>query len=48
MKTKKRTLDLISFKEIIERSIATQKEIDNLAKDVNKGWWEKNREVMLQ
>ena len=38
-----RTIDLISFKEATTRSVATQKEIDLLAKEVNKGWWAKNR-----
>ena len=36
-------IDLISLKEIAARSVATQEEIDILAKEANKGWWSKNR-----
>jgi len=36
-------IDLISLKEITARSVATQEEIDILAKEANKGWWAKNR-----
>jgi len=36
-------IDLISLKEIAARSVATQEEIDILAKEANKGWWTKNR-----
>ena len=38
-----RTIDLISLKEATARSAATQEDIDLLAKEVNKGWWETNR-----
>jgi len=38
-----RTIDLISLKEATARSVATQEDIDLLAEEVNKGWWEKNR-----
>jgi len=38
-----RMIDLISLKEATARSIATQEDINLLAKDVNKGWWAKNR-----
>jgi len=38
-----RTIDLISLKEATARSVATQKDIDSLAKEVNKGWWAENR-----
>ena len=36
-----RMIDLISLKEANARSVATQEAIDQLAKEVNKGWWEK-------
>ena len=38
-----RTIDLISLREVTARSTATQKDIDALAKEVNKGWWAGNR-----
>ena len=38
-----RTIDLISLKEATARSVATQEDIDLLAKEANKGWWAKNR-----
>ena len=38
-----RTIDLISLKEATARSVATQEDVDLLAKEVNKGWWAKNR-----
>jgi len=38
-----RIIDLISLKEATAHSVATQEDIDLLAKEVNKGWWEKNR-----
>ena len=38
-----RMIDLISLKEANARSVATQEDIDLLAKEANKGWWAKNR-----
>jgi len=43
-----RTLDLISLKEATARSVATQEDIDLLAKEANKGWWAKNRERYIK
>ena len=40
-----RFLDYLRFKEIVAKSKATQKEIDELARLVNKSWWEKNRNL---
>jgi predicted nucleic acid-binding protein len=37
-----RMIDFITLKEANVRSVATQEDIDLLAKEVNKGWWEKN------
>ena len=42
-----RFLDYLRFKEIVAKSKATQKEIDELARLVNKSWWEKNRNLYL-
>ena len=36
-----KTIDLLSLKEATARSVATQREIDLLADEANKGWWEK-------
>ena len=43
-----RTIDLISLKEATIRSVAMQEDIDFLAKEVNKGWWMKNRSRYLK
>jgi hypothetical protein len=37
-----RMIDLISLKEANAHSVATQEDIDLLAKEVKQGWWEKN------
>ncbi|MEO7215216.1 hypothetical protein [Mucilaginibacter sp.] len=36
-------LDYIRFKEITAKSKATQEDVDTLAAEVNKAWWEKNK-----
>jgi hypothetical protein len=38
-----RMIDLISLREATARSVATQEDIDLLAKEANKGWWAENR-----
>ena len=43
-----RMIDLLSLKEANARSIATQEDIDLLAKEVKKGWWEKNGSRFLK
>ena len=43
-----RMIDLITLKETTAGSIATQDDIDLLAKEVNKGWWAKNRSKYLK
>ena len=43
-----RTIDLISLKEATAHSVATQEDIDLLAKEANKGWWEKNRSKYIK
>ncbi len=37
-----RLVDLLSYKEAVEKSEATQDDVDKLSKEVKKGWWEKN------
>jgi hypothetical protein len=43
-----RTIDLLSLKEATARSVATQEDIDLLAKEVNNGWWKKNRSKYIK
>lgn len=38
-----RLLDYLSYKRAIQKSQATQEQIDALAKEVKQGWWEKNK-----
>lgn len=38
-----RMLDYLSYKQAIQKSQATQEQIDELAKEVKTGWWEKNK-----
>lgn len=34
----------LSYKQAIKDSEATQDEIDDLAREVNKGWWQENKD----
>jgi hypothetical protein len=43
-----RTIDLLSLKEATARSEATQEDIDLLAKEINRGWWAKNRSKYIK
>lgn len=38
----------IKYKQNVSRSKATQEEIDQLARDVNKQWWEENKDRLLK
>ena len=38
----------IRYKENVSRSQASQEEIDQLARDVNKQWWEENKHRFLK
>jgi hypothetical protein len=38
-----RILNYFEYIKIASKSKSTQEQIDNLAKEVNKGWWEKNK-----
>ena len=38
-----RFLNYLSYKENTAKSKATQHDVDELARTVNKGWWEKNK-----
>ena len=37
-------IDYLAYSEATSRSQAKQSEIDTLAQDVKRGWWEKNKE----
>ena len=41
-------LDYLAYSEATSRSEATQEAIDKLAKEVKKGWWERNKERLVQ
>jgi hypothetical protein len=43
-----RLVDYLSYKEATSQSKATQAEIDELAKEVKKGWWDKNRNRLIK
>ena len=37
-----RLINLLSYKEAVDNSIATQADADELAKEAKSGWWAKN------
>lgn len=43
-----RFIDYLSYKEATARSAAKQSEVDKLAQDSNKGWWDKNRSRFIK
>ena len=43
-----RIIDYIRYQEITSKSKATQKAVDKLADEVNKSWWEKNKDTFLK
>jgi len=43
-----RIIDYIRYQEITSKSKANQEEVDKLAREVNKGWWEKNKDSFLK
>lgn len=43
-----RLLDYLSYKTVVEASKAKQEQVDQLAKEVNKGWWESNKDKLLR
>jgi hypothetical protein len=40
-------LNYLRYKEIVAKSKATQEDVDQLAREVNKSWWEKNKHRFL-
>ncbi|MGI8637637.1 MAG: hypothetical protein ACR2KZ_19740 [Segetibacter sp.] len=43
-----RFIDYLTYKEATASSIATQEDVDKLAKEVKKGWWEANRSRLVK
>lgn len=43
-----RLLDYLSYKTAVDNSKAKQDEVDQLAREVNKGWWEANKDKLLR
>ena len=42
-----RIIDYIRYLEITSNSQATQGDVDKLAKEINKTWWNKNKSKLL-
>jgi hypothetical protein len=42
-----RLINYLLYKEATKDSQATQSDIDQLARDVNKAWWEENKQRFL-
>ncbi|MCH7785799.1 MAG: hypothetical protein IIB82_15950 [Bacteroidetes bacterium] len=43
-----RLLDFLRYKEVTSKSKAKQKDVDKLAREVNKEWWEKNKKRFIE
>ena len=43
-----RIVDLIIYKELTAQSQATQTEVDAIAKEAKKGWWQANRKEFMR
>jgi hypothetical protein len=43
-----RLIDFLIYKEATLKSQAEQKAVDQLASEVNKSWWEKNKDRFLK
>lgn len=43
-----RFIDYLCYKEATSKSQATQDDIDQLAKEVKKGWWAENRSKFVK
>ena len=43
-----RIIDLLAYREATAKSKAKQKDIDELAKNIKKGWWKKNKSRFLK
>lgn len=43
-----RIIDYIRYQEVTSKSKAKQADVDKLADNINKGWWEKNKDTFLK
>ncbi|MEZ4959884.1 MAG: hypothetical protein R2830_08700 [Saprospiraceae bacterium] len=43
-----RLLDYLQYKTAVETSKAKQEQVDQLAKEVNKSWWDANKDKFLR
>ena len=43
-----RLIDYLTYKEATTNSKATQKQVDQLAHEVKKGWWKRNRKRLVK
>jgi len=41
-------LDLIRYGELTAKSKTSQKQVDELSTEINKGWWAKNRSKFIR
>lgn len=41
-------INYLIYREATEKSQAKQEDVDQLAKDVKKGWWKENRERLVK
>lgn len=43
-----RIIDYIRYQEVTSKSKATQEDVDKLADEVNREWWNKNKHTFLK
>jgi hypothetical protein len=43
-----RAINYIRYKELTSKSQAKQEDIDQLANEINKKWWEKNKDRLIK
>ncbi len=41
-------INYLTYKEATDKSQAKQEDVDKLAKDIKKGWWNKNRKRFIK
>ncbi len=43
-----RLINFLQYREMVAKSLATQEQIDELATQINKNWWDKNKDKFLK
>lgn len=43
-----RIIDYIRYQELASKSTTSQKDVDLLAEEINREWWEKNKDTFLK